>query len=128
MEPNAKALPTNPPSIHNNVFRAEVENVQQDRTETATNMPSGYGRNVHTIDDYRRPSRSCWPGLNPNSFNPFSAGGDKAVLCRRICMITILVIRTLSSILSILRINWAHSMAEGIIDIILSVLAFFFVA
>lgn len=89
-----------PASVHN-VFRAEVEAVEQAQTE---NLP------------------------NPNYFNPFNTRGDKAVLCSRICIITILVIRTFSSVGEITKINWIHNLPEGIIATILAVLGFLFVA
>jgi hypothetical protein len=129
MEPDAKNLPSNPPSGQNNVFRAEVENVQRDRTGTDTEIPPVYPRNVHTMHESRpQKSRSCWPGLTLKSFNPFNTGGDKVVLCRRICMITILIIRTVESALSIVTSTWARSVAGYIVGIVVSVLAFFFVA
>lgn len=85
--------------------------------------PTGYGRNVQTIHIYRY---QCLP--DPNHFNPFNTRGDKAILCRRLCMITILVIRTFSSVWGITKMNWIRDLPEGIISTILAALGFLFVA
>lgn len=87
---------------------------------------------VVTIDDYngsretRRTCpgmRSCWPGMTVQSFNPFVS--DRATMCRRICMVGILAIRTFNSI--ILTIH--HGLGPSIIpSIILDIIFFFFVA
>lgn len=134
MEPdNNKSFkfPAEPASVHD-VFHAEVEAVEAERTENTANMscrnqaPTGYGRNVRTIHDYRHPGRDCLP--NPNHFNPFNNRGDKAVLCHRICMITILVIKTFSSVWDITKINWIRNLPEVILSTILAVFGSLFVA
>jgi len=80
----------------------------------------------HSFKDRACPNaRGCWSF----SWSAFSlARTEPGVLLRRICMWIILVARTALSILSIIRAFAGGLIVWGIIDIILGVVVFFFIA
>jgi hypothetical protein len=130
----------NEPSIQNNIFRAEIYQARREREGFYTNSPPAYPSNVHTIHDssnnrHNRQLRrlcpaavGCWPGLALDAFNPFNCQGNGQELARRLCMIGVLAIRTAISILWFFVRLIRADIANLIVNTIIGVLGFFFVA
>ena len=113
-----------------NVFRAEINAAGEQRTNDGP--PPSYRNDTRYATAPRQKNRlcpnarSCFSLDTFKSFDIFHTYGDRRLLMRRIYMLGILLIRTVTSVWDVVKFH--RSIAGLIVAIILAIVGFFFVA